>query len=124
MTAILRVQDSSGRGPWRPGISKLWEDASRTDFDLPAIYQELPPFTQIVGKAHRNGLHIGCAARSGLIFDRWFSAKELAALAAIGFAIHDASGCEVLAETETQVLIGSPNPLMFLPRYGRVEVAA
>lgn len=27
MTRVYRTQDSEGRGPWRPGFSRVWCDA-------------------------------------------------------------------------------------------------
>ena len=111
---ILRVQDKQGRGPWRPGLSEKWVDAWRTEH-LPPIYQEFPAFFALVNAAHREGLHIGCAARGrdGLL--AWFSPMELLRLHDLGFSLVDASDCEVLAETPNQIIIGSRAPLRALP---------
>lgn len=111
---ILRVQDMSGRGPWRPGLSEKWVDAWRTEH-LPPIYQELPAFAALVNNAHRDGFHIGCAARGKAGLLAWFSPMELFRLDDLGFHIVDASACEVLAETPNQIIIGSQQPLRMLP---------
>ncbi len=111
---ILRVQDSRGRGPWRPGLSSQWCDNNR-DFGLPAIFVDLPDFSRIVQRAYQCGLHFGCATRQERFCD-WFTPREQARLAVLGFHVADASRAEILAETINQVLIGSPRPLWKLPR--------
>lgn len=111
---ILRIQDKAGRGPWRPGFSDAWVDAWRTQQN-PPIYVEVSNFREIVADAHKRGKHIGCAAKGmdGLL--SWFSPMEIVRLHGMGFYVADASGCDVLAETPTQVLICSNTPLKNLP---------
>jgi hypothetical protein len=39
MTRVYRVQDGSGRGPWLPGLSRLWSDPT-----LRPGMENLPPW--------------------------------------------------------------------------------
>ena len=112
---IVRVQDPEGRGPYRPGFSDSWVSASRVTF-FPPIFSELGPprFKRIVDDAHKRGLHIGCAV-SFRRLPEWFNQEERAKLMDLGFMLVSADDCEQLATTQTQRLIGSPNPLRYLP---------
>lgn len=114
MTRLLRVQDKSGRGPWRPGFSNRWLDNVR-DFSLPPIFDEIQDFDSIVARVHRSGWHIGCAARGGQ-FSRWFTSSEIAKLKDFGFRLVNATPCTIVAETPNQVVIVSPRPLARLTR--------
>lgn len=116
---ILRVQDSKGRGPWRPGLSEKWVDSFRTSQN-PPIYEEYPEFVLKVREAHGRGLHIGCAARGRAGLLSWFSPMEIVRLSDMGFRVVDASACDVLHETPTQVLIASDRPLRLLRPVGGV----
>lgn len=109
---IYRVQDRDGRGPWRPGFSALWH-ADTTPMTGRPITSE-PGISVVIAEAHKNGLHIGCAVR-GHNMHLWFTENDLARLETFGFRIADASGCDVLLETEQQVLIGFKKPLRALP---------
>jgi len=120
---ILRVQDDRGRGPWRPGFSAGWVDSWRTEC-LPQVYQEIPDFAAIVARAKRDGMHVGCAARGMAGLLAWFSPMELCRLDDLGFQIVDASGCDVLAETPHQLIIGSNRPLRELPSVLKGEANA
>lgn len=111
---ILRIQDREGRGPYRPGLSQKWTDSWRTS-QLPPIYQEVPAFAALVNNAHSEGLHIGCAVRGKDALFEWFSPMEILRLREMGFGIVDATGCEILMETQHQLVIGSKAPLHKLP---------
>lgn len=96
-----------------PGFSQKWVDSFRSS-QHPPIYEELPDFRALVAKAHKSGKHIGCAVRGHAGIAAWFSPMELIRLRDLGFRVVDASGCEVLAETETQLLVASVKPLCCL----------
>jgi hypothetical protein len=110
---ILRYQDVTGRGPWRPGFSHRWVDMKgppqlppiQDEIDLPALLRAL----------QRRQLHVGCGVRGWEGVKRWFSYTERLKLGLLGFRLVDASGCEVLAETPHQVVVGSRRPLAELP---------
>lgn len=110
---VIRVQDKRGRGPWRPGFSHKWV-SDGNPLVGPPIYLELPKAAVIVGLATSKGMHVGCAVRANKI-NLWFTDTEIQRLKCLGFSLVNASSCTVLAETKTQVLIGSPLPLSHLP---------
>ena len=115
-THLYRVQDREGRGPWRPGFSIEWLDEA-SDRPLPVpITNEVPDFHRIVRVAHEDGLHIGCAVRGRDGVFKWFLASELTRLKELGFRLVCCNRCKILAETPTQLLIGSRSPLARLPR--------
>jgi len=118
---ILRIQNKQGRGPWMPGLSAKWVDSFRTA-QHPPIYDERPDYLDHVANAHKRGMHIGCAVRGREGLLSWFSPMEIFRLYDLGFYIADASACDVLIETGTQLVIASPQPLRALPH--AVEVAA
>ena len=112
---LLRMQDANGRGPYKPGVSKLWVDGTR-DFSLPALQEDFGlDFKPMVQAAFHRGLHLGTAVRGVDRFNEWFTSTERVKLAMLGYKIVDATNCEVLGETNWQVVIGSPKPLSFLP---------
>ena len=112
---LLRMQDASGRGPWRPGFSGKWVDHIR-NFNLPALAEDFgSDLEPMVAAAFRRGLHIGTAVRGVDRFNLWFTESERIKLALLGYKVVDASSCEVLGETDWQALVGSTQPLSKLP---------
>lgn len=112
---LLRMQDANGRGPWKPGFSEKWVDNDRR-FDLPALQEDFGfDLKPMVEAAFKRGLHLGTAVRGAHRFNQWFTANERVKLALHGYRIVDASACEVLGETNWQVVIGSVEPLSTLP---------
>jgi hypothetical protein len=98
-------------------MSKRWLSPTRTDFSLPSIFDEVgfDKLAKIARTWNARGYCLGCAARPGPEFDRWFLPDERATLSSMGFGIVDASACRVIIETPTQVLIGADFPLWMLP---------
>lgn len=108
---LLRMQDVNGRGPWKPGFSDKWVDDAR-DFSLPPLQEDFGfDLKPMVDAAFQRGLHIGTAVRGADKFNQWFTPGERVKLAMLGYQIVDASECEVLGETNWQVVIGSKAPL-------------
>lgn len=110
---LVRIQDAQGRGPWRPGFSHRWMTDENPMIGKPIIV-EVKDCEKIIDRALRSGLHLGCAVHPDKLHI-WFTQRELRTLAGLGFSLVDASVCKVLAETETQVLIGWQFPLLWLP---------
>ncbi|TXH10077.1 MAG: hypothetical protein E6R04_06500 [Spirochaetes bacterium] len=113
MKKIVRIQDSEGRGPWRPGVSRLWELPSGPVRCHP-VQEDFKNLEEIVSGAHRRKLHIGCAIRQNNI-GRWFSRGELEKLYEFGFGWVDCEECEILAESKHQAVVASQKPLKYLP---------
>lgn len=117
---LLRMQDGNGRGPWKPGFSEQWVDNTRR-FDLPSLQEDFGvDFRPMVDAAFKRGLHLGTAVKGVEKFNQWFTASERVKLAMFGYRIVDASQCEVLGETNWQVVIGSQQPLSELPLAPRI----
>lgn len=110
---IIRVQDSDGRGPWRPGFSHLWT-GDDTPTGMTAIFH-YPEAMDAAVRANRRGLHVGCAVYD-IDIGKWFSPRDLEKLTSLGFSTVDASRCTVIFSAPGQLLIGSTLPLKFLPR--------
>lgn len=111
---LVRIQDKFGRGPWRPGFSSQWLSEDGPPLP-PAIQETIPNFATLVKRAHKKGLHIGCACRDADM-EKWVQPAEMRRLADYGFRLVNATQCQVLAHDENQVLIASRKPLRDLPR--------
>jgi len=112
---VLRVQDASGRGPFRPGFTHEWADTVFIPGQDP-----LPPWFAEFGfdllDSTEHGEHVGCAVRTHAQICRWFSAPERARLSALGFSVVETRAGRVLAESENQLVFANRMPL----RYGVV----
>lgn len=111
---LYRLQDEDGRGPFRPGFSNVWQDATGTDF--PAIYEELGIAPQHLRKLIPAGMSAGCACRSREMLRQWFSRSEERRLKRHGFTIVAFEPDLIIAETATQVLFAMRTPLTTLAR--------
>lgn len=106
---VIRVQDARGRGPYRPGFSRVWRDLS---------WPAQAPWWEEIGEdpftAHLRidgAYHCGCAFRTQEQLRRWFSPRELRALDRHGFALASIVPDVVFIETASQVVIGTLAPL-------------
>jgi hypothetical protein len=111
VTRVYRIQDSEGRGPWRPGFSCLWADSGFG----PGV-ENLPPWTKEFGPdlLARRGLpgeYYGCAVRRLSDLSRWVSATERQKLAALGFEVVSLRPDRVLAESRNQLVFATRVPL-------------
>lgn len=114
---IYRVQDATGRGPWRPGFSSSWISRDDSAPNLPpTILEEFPNCGELVAQAHRERMHTGCGARGVLGLSRWFLDDEAERLKGHGYFLVRCHAVKVLAESRHQVLFASRNPLWTLPR--------
>jgi hypothetical protein len=112
---MVRVQDSDGRGPFKPGETRLWQNPRRTLLH-PPVFEEIgvARFQATVSRAHAAGLVVGCAA-SPTRLPEWFDAYEREKLISFGYRLVDATSCLQLTTTRTQRLIGKPATLADLP---------
>src|ERR1700722_13204458 len=109
--AIYRIQDGSGRGPFRPGFSRQWADES---FGLgckqfPTWMEEFGP--DLIELRGRAGEHFGSAVRSPQKLCEWFSSTERAKLAMLGFYVVSLDIDRVLAESSNQLVFARRLPL-------------
>ena len=106
---LVRIQDCEGRGPWRPGLSAMW-DSGKAQL-MPAITEEVPNLKMLM----KPGFHYGCAVRVGKV-GLWFSEDDLTNLLELGFHFVNATPCAIVIETEYQAVIASIKPLRKLSR--------
>lgn len=108
---VYRVQDRTGRGPFRPGFSMKWLDPILTSDRL-----ELPPWhvefgIDLIAKRGNPGEHFGSAVRTLDQLNRWFSNSELERLKAYGYAIVSLDVDRILAESPVQLVFARKQPL-------------
>jgi hypothetical protein len=104
---VLRVQDSDGRGPWKPGFSRLWIDPHRV-CDLPTWIEE---FGADAMPAKANGFHFGCGVRSFRQIGQWFGDDELTILYGYGYQIVSMRVDHIIAESKNQNIFKRKLPL-------------
>jgi hypothetical protein len=104
---VYRVQDRSGRGPFRPGLTDQWRDVEGADY---------PPIQLDFGMTWRTevppGWHCGCALSDVAAVARWFTASECQRLHILGFNLVSIRA-RVLRESPHQLLVVRPLPLRF-----------
>lgn len=101
MTTVLRVQDRSGRGPYRPGTSQYWADDSA----------HVGPLREMVPMKCNCGCHHGFGFADIGQLRRWFTDSELRRLHGRGYRVVEMTVDRVLAETDHQVLFCRRRPL-------------
>ena len=109
MVKVFRVQDSEGRGPFRPGLSKHWV-IDRDD------HENLKPWPKEFGDILPRGewpfgKHYGCACRTLDQLRRWFNENEYSTLQQLGFKAVQMDVQRVLAEGDTQLVFLRNRPL-------------
>lgn len=115
---IYRIQDSEGRGPFRPGMTMRWIRDEPDERLLP-VYQDIPDLTERIRKAKDRiggALYAGVACRSPEQVARWFNERERSTLEALGYRCVDASRCQIIGEGQMQIVVGWHLPLAFLPK--------
>lgn len=107
---VYRVQDVEGRGPWRPGFSRLWV-RDRDDHDNLRTWVEQFGVGIIPRTGWPFGKHFGCACRTLEQLRRWFTAEEYATLQAYGYQAVSMDVQRVLAESDIQLVFQRARPL-------------
>jgi hypothetical protein len=103
---IYRIQDSEGRGPWRPGFSHTWVEPRADHDNLIPGHKELN-MPQNFYKFRCYGF--GCTSKHML--QRWFTPSEYQTLLRYGYRAVEISVNEILASSDTQCLFGRNIPL-------------
>lgn len=119
---LWRIQDGEGRGPFKPGFSRVWLDTE----DRPGRADELPPIYEALGvkpgelwRLIPEGMHCGCACRSAEELAEWFSRPERRRLRRYGYDVVVFEPDLILAEPPKQVVFAMHRPLAGLPRRTR-----
>ncbi len=109
MSRVFRVQDREGRGPFRPGFSRLWLDEDIGErAELPSWIEEFGP---AAFGAAPDGAHGFSAVRTLDKLRAWFSASETERLVRFGFVVVEVPDAHVICESEHQVLCWRDRPL-------------
>jgi hypothetical protein len=107
VTTIYRVQGIDGRGPWRPGFSRLW--ITDGDRPLPPPWHEEFDAASVIRAAR--GDVMGCGCRSLEQLREWFMQEELTRLRSLGYFVVRMQVDRVLAESSNQVVFARHQPL-------------
>jgi len=97
---VFRVQDTEGRGPWRPGFSRVWVQPRPDHMLLAPFFVEFPGVLKAVLPGERLGS--GCNNPSHL--RRWFTEKEYRTLKKLGYSAVALEVDRILAESDVQVV--------------------
>lgn len=108
---VFRVQDADGRGPFKPGFSRLWadEDFAPGMKPLPTMMEEFG--WGLIEREGRPGEHFGTAVRSVEKLGAWFPQSEQRKLKSLGFNIVSLVPGRVIAESENQLIFARKAPL-------------
>ena len=107
MLRVFRVQDSDGRGPFKPGFSHVWLDPIG-GCELPAWIFEFP---DLAARIREIRPHSGTAVRTREQINRWFSESELSRLRILGYRVVALDADEILAESDNQIVFRRDKPL-------------
>jgi len=107
---VYRVQDHTGRGPWRPGFSRRWCDADGAPHP--------PPFWEDFGWSMASipyrffpGEYTGAGCRTLAQLARWFTPRERRALDRYGYNVVAIEVDRIVGESATQVVVARCRPL-------------
>lgn len=103
---ILRVQDSVGRGPYRPGLSHRWADPNGPD--NPPWWIEIGETMEAAhGRMTDLTMHYGCGFDTMDQFHAWFNPRDLRNLDRLGFKLVKIDPDVIVARTPSQVVFGA-----------------
>ena len=109
MIQIYRVQDGTGRGPWRPGFSTSWIEGDAEAGHLTETIFDLIPLPTLMQLPRSHVYGCGCRSLPSLL--DWFTPLERTRLDALGFVPVLMTVDLVLAESARQVFFGRGRPL-------------
>lgn len=105
---LLRVQDKSGRGPFRPGFTKQWCEYNHS---LPSLFEEFPDLLSKTLPLSHAGMSLGVAVRGWEGIKKWFSGNELKKLEKFGFKVVEVKNYRIVCESEHQLVFAAQYPL-------------
>jgi hypothetical protein len=107
VTAVFRVQDQEGRGPFKPGFSLQWIDKNRDQHQQDIISE----FGWRCLKDVPKGMHSGCGFFSMGQLLKWFTDVELERLYLMEYRIVRLTGCTVIRRSANQLIFYRKKPL-------------
>lgn len=104
---IFRVQDSEGRGPYKPGFSHKWVEPRDDHQNLPTWYVEFGRCDLRV----ITGMVMGSATRTIEQLRRWFTPSEYRTLQGLGYQAVKMEAGRIIAHSATQCFFERAKPL-------------
>jgi hypothetical protein len=100
MLSVFRVQDESGRGPFKPGFTAKWV-ISRSDHKnlIPSFIEFKRLDIKVVP-----GCTYGCACRKITQLRRWFTKPEYRKLKKLGYKAYKIKVDEIIADSDIQCI--------------------
>jgi hypothetical protein len=126
-TTVYRVQNFTGRGPFKPGVPAKWSDENFAPGmeALPTWMEEFgADAVQRLGRGHE---HFGSAVRHLDEIGKWFSPTEQQRLERLGYHVVFMRVDRILAESDNQLLFARDLPLwqsVTVVRFPAVPLAA
>lgn len=109
-TKVIRIQDKTGRGPYRPGLTDQWSDPAGPD--LPDILTEFGRRAICEAQAASAiGFHVGCAFETMTQLQAWFAPHEIAKLILLGFRIVEMDVDNIICRSHRQLVFVRRVPL-------------
>ena len=99
---VYRIQDSEGRGPFRPGFSHIWRDERGEDF--PPWYAEMPEVLAKLQGEQQFAIGTGCKSHEQL--RKWFTEDEYYRLVLLGYSAVELDADKTYGESENQCVFG------------------
>jgi hypothetical protein len=101
------VQDLDGRGPWKPGFSRVWVKERDDHENLIPWYEEFGPVQDQV----LYGESAGCGCLTLEQLRRWFTKNEYKKLRKHGYQAVKIQVNRIIAESDIQCVFGRAKPL-------------
>lgn len=95
---VYRVQDTRGRGPWRPGFSRRWVEERDDHKALKSWIEEFPDLRTIAAPS----TYYGCGCETLRQLRRWFTESEYQTLLSLGYRCVRLDIDRILASGPTQ----------------------
>ncbi len=106
MPIVYRLQDSDGRGPFKPGFSETWVQPR-------ADHENLQPWFIEFGRVDTQvltGETSGSACKSLEQLRRWFTKREYRKLKKFGYKAVKMNVNRIIAESDIQCFVGRAKP--------------
>ena len=100
METVFRIQDVNGRGPYKPGFSRVWLDADHEEAKA-----HLVPWFEELGRVDRLALYgsvVGCGCVSVEQLRGWFTPSEYGRLVGHGYRAVKMDRVRILAQSSIQ----------------------
>jgi len=109
MEIIYRIQDSDGRGPFKPGFSHQWINFRKDHRNLRTWAEEFG--FEFVRDQIIVGETFGCGCKNLDQLKRWFDKSEYEKLKKFGYKAVKMKIDRIIAESEIQCVFGRTYPL-------------